>query len=181
MKTDARVKYTQKVVKDALLGLLETKPVNRITVKEVCVIAGINRATFYSHFSDCFDVLEKIENDLLEDFEKSLAYVNAADVSELISAIYDMIDANAGICRVLVFHSKDSALLTRMLGMAHDKTMSLWRRQLKKAGDAELEMLFICLSSGLMNVLVTGYQKFERSEVIKFVNDIARNSLRMYM
>ncbi len=181
MKTDARVKYTQKAIKDALIGLLENKPINRITVKEVCDVAGINRATFYSHFADCFDVLEKIENDLLSDFEKSLAYVNVAEVSELINAIYDMIDANAEICRVLVFHNKDSALLTRMLGMAHDKTMTFWRSQLKRASENELEMLFICLSSGLMNVVVTGYQRFERSEVSAFVNMMARNTFRMYM
>ena len=53
MKQDARVRYTQKVLKEVLkevlLQLLEQKPVNRITVKEVCERAGLNRTMFYTH------------------------------------------------------------------------------------------------------------------------------------
>ena len=35
MKTDARVKYTRMVLKKALLELMQHKPVNKITVKEI--------------------------------------------------------------------------------------------------------------------------------------------------
>ena len=35
-KTDARVRYTQRALKQALLTLLKEKSVNKITVKEVC-------------------------------------------------------------------------------------------------------------------------------------------------
>ena len=56
-KTDARKRYTQMVLKQSLLKLLKEKPVNRITVKEVCELAQLNRATFYAHYSDCFALL----------------------------------------------------------------------------------------------------------------------------
>ena len=59
MKTDARVKYTKMVLKKALLELMQHKPVNKITVKEICERAELNRATFYAHYSDCFDLLER--------------------------------------------------------------------------------------------------------------------------
>ena len=71
-KTDARVRYTQKVLKDSLLQLLEKKPVNKITVKEVCELAELNRATFYAHYTDGFALLESIENEMLDGFEESL-------------------------------------------------------------------------------------------------------------
>ena len=51
MKTDARVKYTKMVLKKALLELMQHKPVNKITVKEICERAELNRATFYAHYS----------------------------------------------------------------------------------------------------------------------------------
>ena len=70
MKTDARVKYTRMVLKKALLELLEHKPVNKITVKEVCERAGLNRATFYAHYTDCFDLLESIEEELFGQLER---------------------------------------------------------------------------------------------------------------
>ena len=59
-KSDARVRYTQRVLKESFLSLLRKKPINKITVKEVCELAELNRATFYSHYSDCFDLMEKI-------------------------------------------------------------------------------------------------------------------------
>lgn len=51
-KTDARIRYTQRVLKESFLTLLKQKPVNKITVKEVCEMAELNRATFYAHYSD---------------------------------------------------------------------------------------------------------------------------------
>lgn len=59
-KNDARVRYTKLVLKNALLKLMQTKPINKITVKEVCELAGLNRATFYAHYGNCFDLLESI-------------------------------------------------------------------------------------------------------------------------
>ena len=51
-RTDARIRYTQGVLKQALLSFLQEKPINKITVKEVCERAELNRATFYAHYSD---------------------------------------------------------------------------------------------------------------------------------
>ena len=45
-KLDARKRYTQMVLKQSFLELLKEKPVSRITVKEVCALAQLNRATF---------------------------------------------------------------------------------------------------------------------------------------
>ena len=41
-KMDARKRYTQMVLKQSFLKLLKEKPVNRITVKEVCALAQLN-------------------------------------------------------------------------------------------------------------------------------------------
>lgn len=65
MKSDARVRYTKMRIREAFITLLRGKPVNKITVKELCEMAEINRATFYSHYSDPFDLLEQIEKEEL--------------------------------------------------------------------------------------------------------------------
>ncbi|MDD6799613.1 MAG: TetR/AcrR family transcriptional regulator [Firmicutes bacterium] len=176
MKNDARVRYTIKVCKEALLKLLEEKPINKITVKEVCDEAGINRATFYSHFSDCFDLLESIENDLLSDFEESFKYINSFDVTDLISAIYDMIDRNETVFRTLVFKSTNPAIIRRMIDAAHDRSIAYWRTKLKKATESDLEMLYTHLSHGLMHVVAEGYCRYPKSDVIRFVNSMVQCS-----
>lgn len=181
MKTDARVRYTRRVIKESLLRLLEDRPVKRITVKEVCEAAQINRATFYAHFTDCFDVLNQMENDLLADFERSLSFASVVDVVDMIERIYAMIDQNAEVCRVLIFQNKDSSLTAKMIAMAHDKTIVCWKEQLTRATESDREMLFTCLSNGLLNVILTGYSKYEREEVVKFVSETVRLLITPYL
>ena len=72
MKTDARVRYTQMRIKEAFLACLAEKPVSKLTVKEICDIAEINRATFYKHYADPFDLLDKLEENALEWLEKTI-------------------------------------------------------------------------------------------------------------
>lgn len=72
MKTDARVRYTRMRIKDAFLACLAEKPVSKITVKEICDMAEINRATFYKHYADPFDLLDKLEDEALAWLEKAI-------------------------------------------------------------------------------------------------------------
>ena len=85
-KIDARIRYTRRVLKQSFLTLLKQKPVNKITVKEVCELAELNRATFYTHYSDCFALLESIEQDILDAFLLSLKLINSFDMTALISS-----------------------------------------------------------------------------------------------
>ena len=66
---DRRIRKTRAVLKNALLSLMKEKSVKHITVKELCDRADINRGTFYLHYSDVFDMLEKIEDDMFSDLD----------------------------------------------------------------------------------------------------------------
>lgn len=64
---DRRVKYTQMVLSDSFLKFLEQKPIEKITVTEICKEADINRSTYYSYYSDPFDQFTKMKANLLEE------------------------------------------------------------------------------------------------------------------
>ena len=84
MKTDARVRYTVHMIQNVFLELLKEKPVAKITVKEICEHAEINRSTFYKHYQDVYDLMEKLENEAVEAFEKLLdSYVQNETVPAL--------------------------------------------------------------------------------------------------
>lgn len=179
-KTDARVRYTQKVLKDSFLKLLEKKPVNKITVKEVCELAELNRATFYAHYSDCFALLESIEREMLESFEESLKYIRSLDMTSLMDAIYEMIDRNDHACRVLVFCGGDRKIIGEMIALAKESSLDYWRGELKHASEAELDMLYIHLSNGLLHVVTDGYGKYSREELSNFINRIVVSTLQLF-
>ena len=179
-KNDARVRYTRHALKEAFLTLLREKPVNRITVKEVCALAGLNRATFYAHYSDCYALLENIEQELLDAFAHSISNVDSMDVSALVSAIYAMVREHENACRVLIFGGRSSSVLGRMIDLAREMSVGRWRLMLPRASDEELEMLYTHLSNGLMNVVVGGYDKYRQEDVVRFAEKIVRSSLSLF-
>ena len=181
MKTDARVKYTKMVLKKALLELMQHKPINKITVKEVCERAELNRATFYAHYSDCFDLLESIEEELFEQFERSMqSYIRSFDIAGLVDGLYRIVQENETVCRVLLFGRHSAALIHRMIDYAHDLSIVAWQKTLKKASSDELEMLYLCLSNGLLNVVLDGYDRFDRQTVIRFVEQMYCQAVALF-
>ena len=59
-----------------------------------------------------------------------------------------------------------------MIDYAHDLSIVAWQKTLKKASSDELEMLYLCLSNGLLNVVLDGYDRFDRQTVIQFVEQM---------
>lgn len=65
VKTDPRIIRTRKLIMDTFVDLSGKKESKDITVKAITEEAMINRATFYYHFEDIYDLLEKTLYELL--------------------------------------------------------------------------------------------------------------------
>lgn len=74
---DRRVRKTKKQLRECLTRLLKEKKVQDITVRELTDMADLNRGTFYLHYRDVFDLLEKTENELLDEFNSLMYRHNA--------------------------------------------------------------------------------------------------------
>ena len=49
---------TKEALAAALKQMMAVKPIDKITVKDLVEICGVNRQTFYYHFDDVYDLLE---------------------------------------------------------------------------------------------------------------------------
>lgn len=65
-KNNKRAQGTDEAIIRAVFEIiqLERRPIGKITVREVCEKAEINRSTFYAHYQDVFDVVEKVEKNM---------------------------------------------------------------------------------------------------------------------
>ena len=63
-KTDRRVRKTKAQLRAGLAKLMQTKSIKEITVKELVDEVDINRSTFYLHYTDIYQMLESIEDEL---------------------------------------------------------------------------------------------------------------------
>lgn len=80
-KQDRRIVRTKKEIKQAFISLLEEKSFDSITVRDLTERANINRGTFYLHYLDKFDLLEKCEKEV---FSRILTIFNAAAVIDIL-------------------------------------------------------------------------------------------------
>ncbi len=64
-KMDPRVLRTRKLIMDSFVELSGKKEFKDITIKDITTEAMINRATFYYHFEDIYDLLEKVLSEVL--------------------------------------------------------------------------------------------------------------------
>ena len=101
MKTDPRVRFTRMIIQTAFLELLRRKPVSKITVREICDKAEINRSTFYKHYRDCYDLLDHLKEDALAQFDELLAGIEGGGVESAILAILQALKNHAQTFRLL--------------------------------------------------------------------------------
>ena len=64
-KRPEKTEQTKADLREAFWRLYATRPIEKITVGQVCELAGYNRSTFYAHYQDLFAMLEGIEDQLL--------------------------------------------------------------------------------------------------------------------
>lgn len=69
-KEDRRIRRTKRLLRQALAEMMNEKEFKDITVKEITDRADLNRGTFYFHYTDIYDLREKIEDELVEDFKE---------------------------------------------------------------------------------------------------------------
>jgi AcrR family transcriptional regulator len=65
-KEDRRTTYTKQIIRETFMGLLQQKPIGKISVTEICAAAEISRSTFYLHYSDCYQILEELQNEFCD-------------------------------------------------------------------------------------------------------------------
>lgn len=65
-KENRRTRLTKRLLRESLLELLHEKPVDHITVKELCECADLNRSTFYAYYTDVSALYEEMGNELAD-------------------------------------------------------------------------------------------------------------------
>ena len=75
---DLRIVKTKKAIINAFLALRAKRPLEKITVKELCEMAMVNKSTFYSHYGDIYELSDTLENEVV------LSVIQSMDHSEYI-------------------------------------------------------------------------------------------------
>ena len=71
--------FTRKAIMEAFMQLLDQRPLNKITIKDVVEVCGINRNTFYYHFEDIPALIEAIVQEKADQIAREHASVGSME------------------------------------------------------------------------------------------------------
>lgn len=130
-KLDPRIKRTRGLIEQAFQGLLAEKGFHAITVQDVTAKAGINRATFYSHFTDKYALLDhSIRLEFHRELEKrtlSACHYSEENLRAVIVTVCEFIAGTSAGCKTS--ENQFESLLERQVKNQVQELLLLWLEQ----------------------------------------------------
>ena len=142
---------TKDAIKKSFLKLLNSKPIDKITVKEIVEDCGINRNSFYYHFADIPSLMEEIFTDQAAEFvSRSFSPDNIYD--SIMEAIAFSLENKTAILHV--FNSPNRQYYDRYLNRVARRTVTAFfdynMKDLKNIREEDREALVMYYKSLLI-------------------------------
>lgn len=134
-KENQRIILTKRLLQEGLLRLLETKDLDKISVTELCRESGINRATFYNHYSSPQDLLADLEARLTAEMDQLIHNPRTqAEIAQQLESVCAFLQENAHSIIVLARCHADADLADVFNNLnqsfRHQQLNSVWANSL---------------------------------------------------
>ena len=151
---DTRVQFTKKILKDSLLKLLRDKPIGKVTIKELCDAAGLNRGTFYLHYNEPNDLLREIEEEFVREkmcfFDPYMKNDNPDQLAQLFGAIMQ----NRELSLILFGRNGAPQFTNRIKNLMRERILEDWQREFPSYSLADLQFVYEFIFPGAMNLIL---------------------------
>ena len=121
-KMDQRVRLTRNLLKNALVQLMQEQHISKISIRAICEVAGINRSTFYVHYTDQYDLLKKVEQEVLDNLNKYLGKQDLSDERpisiQILIKVLDYVKENMELFKALLSENCDFAFQKDLVALA---------------------------------------------------------------
>ena len=150
---DRRIKYTKKTIKDTFLNLLKIKDIKKITVSEICKLSDINRATFYRYYLDVYDLLDKIQEEFINELKTASNSSNSYTVSTFSKDLLNVFLANKELVSLLFTTNNNLYFLNDILEIAYEKCRLKWESDIPKIKKEDIEYASVFIFNGALGVI----------------------------
>ena len=171
VKENQRTRLSKRMFRSALLELLEEKGgIEKISVRELCQRAELNRSTFYAHYTEPREVLAEAENELLGETAAHIQKIGAQMAGggkEFLASFLRYIRENDKIFRVLLVTAADPAFKSRFIQLSFLQIFE----HLQIQTDAEKQQyIYSYLLNGSLGVLTQWIRSDYAAAVPQIVN-----------
>ena len=113
------------MIRSALAELIDEKGFNNISVTDLTQRADINRGTFYLHYVDKYDLLEKIENEIIQEIEEETKHLDSINMLNIDASNEPL----PFMVKLFEYFKENSVIVKSILGPKGDPT---FERKIKK-------------------------------------------------
>ena len=144
---DLRVQRTRMNIRNAFIELRSRKPIEKITVKELAEAAFINKATFYQHYEDLYDLSESMEDELIDNIIGSIPHPDTLldDPEQATLEIFSAFSSQTRLLEILFSGSRRSVLIGKLESRIRELIL---RRYPDYEGNPAREVLITFLIQG---------------------------------
>jgi AcrR family transcriptional regulator len=150
---DRRVRKTQKAIKEGFSVLMMKKNIKDISVRELTELADLNRATFYLHYQDIYDLQQHVEDEIIGEIgamlDSYLPLKPGEQPYHLFVALLRYIVENENQCKMLLSTNNSSSFWDKMNRIVNEKCVQNWLQNFRVNSDRqEMEYFNAFLISG---------------------------------
>ncbi len=188
-KVDRRVRKTKAALRAGLIHLMQTKSIREITVRELVEEVDINRSTFYLHYTDIYDMLNKIEQELLDELisvtmKHKQEYYNDK-IQVYLEEVFTIILNNVDICYLLMSPNGDINFTNNIKNLIKDTIVQTTVEMLHGVQSVE-EIEYACSfyiggCLGIIEKWLMGHAKETPKELSILCYKLIRNGLVAYL
>ena len=180
-KQDLRVVKTKRLLYDTLIDLMKEMPFEEIKVSDICNRALINRSTFYSHYSDKYDLFSEYINDLKNTLATSLEnnrdYKDAREYYiELISIFLNHVEDKKDIYSSIMIHNRNSIMMDILLSAINDDILKRISKE-KFSDGIPAEIIAKFYVGGVLNLgfeYLNSNGKYSKEDIISYIDKLIK-------
>lgn len=166
---------TKTTLKKGLEELLQEKPIQQITVKELTDFVNLNRGTFYLHYRDIYDLLEDLENEIFASFQEMATQHTPEEMNgkpfPLLKDIFQFTGRHAVFCRTLLGQNVEHTFINKLKELIQEKCFHDWEIVFQEMSPQSYGMLSSYILSGCIGLIedwLFGDMKQSPEEMAKF-------------
>lgn len=189
-KADPRVKRTRRLLQQAMNDLMHEKSFSDITVQDITARADVNRATFYAHFVDKYDLVNAIIRDrfqaMLDDKLSEQPVFTRENLYLLIQTVYAYLDGFPGQCSTAHLH-REQGLMVQQVQIQTYTVLLEWLSRVPssaKSGSVSAEVAAMMISWAIFGPIVQsswGSHKMPSQQLIDQMMTLIQSVFEQYM
>jgi len=149
MSDNQRVKITKLLLKNSLIGLMKDKSIYKISITEICTLAGVNRSTFYKYYNTEYELLKDIENEYLNAISLYLEDINT---DSTLTEILGYVTRNKDVFNLFLDASSGNEFFQRLIALCLNK-MKYVNRMVQYPTASENDYLYHFIIYGALSVV----------------------------